>query len=290
MSAYRASAASWTLPVIAPERVAARRLASLVIGLLVTAVLFTGVGWLQLAADLEGPVMVLSAVASVIALEVARRLSTVPDGALRATSLSAEAGGRLVVGARTMRVRSFVYDCVEELLWVRTHLGLPLTVVKASRKEAWEIVQALQRPELGLRSLRGASGVVALPWVGFPLTLAVVFGAVAGIALAFVAPPWIGAPVCAVALGLAVFALWPAYLHVNEERVEWRWWRWTRRVPLASIAAVRVSNETLELVERGGRSRRFRMRHDFGGRWGDPEGATALRVFADQIEALRAGP
>lgn len=273
--------------MVAPEAVAARRLVG---GLLAIAVfaLIVGVGAVvAMRVGLPGGFLV-SLAAAIAATKIGRRFSLVPRELTRETSLSAAASGALTVGTRTLRVGSCRYDPAEELLWIRSRLGVPQTVVRASRDQAWEIVRALQRPELGIRTLRCASGVMALPWLGFPLTLLVVFSASLGLALAYAAPLHIGLPACALTLALAVFSLWPARLHVDEERVEWRWWGWSRRVALAALASVAVTREALVLTDRSGDAHRLRLRHALvRNETLDAQGANAIRAFADYVDSLR---
>ncbi|UJR86344.1 hypothetical protein [Sandaracinus amylolyticus] len=218
---------------------------------------------------------------------LALRAWSAPPRDMRAAPIEVPRAGVLVIAGAPHDVRSCVYDGIHGVLWARGALGLPRACIEASRDVACEIVDALDRPERELRTMRAMPGAFAVPYVGFVLGFAAFAALLAGVVIGLLGPARIGVPAAIVGIPLGIFALRPATIHLGERALEWRWWSMVRAIPLASIERVEGTVEGLVVRTRDGRTHELAVRMTSSGALAsffDEAARARLRSFAAFVE------
>lgn len=250
----------WRLPASAGARLLARRAAALALiaaGIVIATAGALALGfWLQ---SMRSPIA-FAGLAIFAAIWLARSLWSKPPKEMPAAQLSVPERGRLVIAGDVVDVRSCRYDGAEQLLWLRGALGVPLACVRAAPELACEIVDALERPERGLRTIGATPPMVAIPFVGWFLAIALGFAMVFGLAMLIGGPPRIGVPAAAITLALGVLLLRPARVQLGREHLTWSWWTLSRAIPLGSIERVVATAESLRIETADGRTRKLHVR------------------------------
>jgi hypothetical protein len=282
-----AGTAEWSLAAAAGPALGGRRGGALAVGLVgVSVALACGIAVGVALGDARVGLLAGSLVVSG-ALWLATSLWATPP-AMRTVHVSVHAPGRLEVDGAVVSVRSIEYDPTRSLLWARGPLGLPRACIEAHPELASELVEALHRPERGLRTLSGTPPMAAIPVVGFFLVMAVCCAVVLGLIMSLWGPPHVGVPIALVAIPLAVLTLRPSRIHVGQRDLEWSWWGFRRAIPLASIRRVEASSQCLQVHLRDGRTLRLQVRTAGNGAMGTAslENRTADRLasFAAFVE------
>ncbi len=254
----------WTAMAAPARAVAARRAVAVIAGTIGTAAVVAGslaVGlWLGRA---QFGFASLIMVAGVIWL--ATRMWSARPGGMVETTVAVPRPRALALGGVERAVRSCYYDAAEGLLWLRGRAGMPAACVEVEREVACEIVDALGCRERGLRTLDALPGVLAIPFVGGLLGLAVGCALSFGVVMLVAGPPHIGLPAAALTVPLAIVAFRPAVVELRERALVWRWWTLSRELPLSGVDAVRAAAGSLLVRTVSGREHRLRVDMASGG-------------------------
>jgi hypothetical protein len=278
----------WSLPGAAGSALAGRRGTALAVGLVgVSVALACGIALGVALGDARAGLLAGSLVVSG-ALWLSTSLWAAPP-AMLTVRVSVVAPGRLEVDGAVVSVRSIEYDPTRSLLWARGPLGLPRACIEARPQLASELVEALDRPERGLRTLSATPPIAAIPVVGFLWVMAVCCAMLVGVIISLWGPPHIGLPIAAVAIPLAQLTLRPARIHCGRRDLEWSWWGFRRETPLASIRRVEAGSQSLEVHLRDGRTLRLHVRTAGNGAMGtallENQAAGRLASFAAFVES-----
>lgn len=284
---------TWSLPAARGAWLVARRAAA-------TAIAVGGFAlglsvWLTLGVLTGNPRAGLLTLIGIMmgSMWLAHRLWSASPREMTSVELSVPERGRLSVDGVAVAIRSCRYDGAEKLLWARGWLGAPRACVRAEPELACEVVDALGRPERGLRTFAASPPLLRIPLVGWVLAVTLGFAILFGLVVLIAGPPRVGVPVAAITVPLGVLLLRPARIRLGPDALEWSWWGLRRATPLASIERVVATREALCVHTHEGRKRVLRVRTMGSGAMGtgtvEQAATERLASYAAFIERTAAG-